>query len=353
MSVALFLLCAGFCWQEARGSDGEAIAWRDDYGQALEEARAANRLLWVQFTGPWCPHCVRMERETFPHRAIVERARESFVPLSLRADVHQQLVQSFNLATLPATVIIAPNRDIIAVQQGYLGPDDLDAFLRDALARRPRSGAAVTSSSDSDGHAAGGQGNATEGSNETLALAGFCTVSPVCDRKLVAGKARYTVHHEGPAYRFASLEMSARFRKEPERYVPANDGCCAVTRLQQGVKKPGEPKWGVVRRAPVPLRDRSRPPGIPGESRTVCHGRRRRIRLLRPLHPRVRNPGPRRPAPRGREKRLAVLVSRYHASRRVPGGVELRRTVPRETLAAKAAQVERPLASWPSRLASS
>ncbi len=47
--------------------------------RAMEDARAANRLLWIQFTGPWCPNCTRMERDSFPHPAIVEHSQRSYV----------------------------------------------------------------------------------------------------------------------------------------------------------------------------------------------------------------------------------------------------------------------------------
>jgi YHS domain-containing protein len=245
-SIALAALCAGFAWQPVHATDPEAIAWRDDYGKALEEARTAHRLLWIYFTGPWCPNCARMERDSFPHPAIVQHARQSFIPLALRSDLNPQLVERFNVTAVPTTIIVAPNRDIFAAIQGYLGPDELDAFLRDALARHALSSARDRSASNAEKGAAGAQRHTAEASDDALALAGFCVVSLVCDRKLVVGKAPYTVRHEGRTYRFASLEMSERFRKEPERYVPANDGCCPVTRVQQGIARPGDPKWGVL-----------------------------------------------------------------------------------------------------------
>ena len=92
-----------------------------------KHARTGNRLLWIQFTGPWCPNCTRMERDSFPHPAIVEHSQRSFLPLKLRSDLNEQLVAAFNLTAIPATIIVAPNRDVIGFHQGYLGPDDLDA----------------------------------------------------------------------------------------------------------------------------------------------------------------------------------------------------------------------------------
>ncbi len=62
VTIGVAFIFAGLIDRSARGIEPESISWRDDYGNALEEARAANRLLWIQFTGPWCPNCTRMER---------------------------------------------------------------------------------------------------------------------------------------------------------------------------------------------------------------------------------------------------------------------------------------------------
>jgi YHS domain-containing protein len=246
VSLLVALGCAGLCEPQVPGSEPEPIAWRDDYGSALEEARAAKRLLWVQFTGPWCPNCTRMERDSFPHPAIIEHARASFVPVKLRSDVHEALALHFNLSGLPATIIVAPNRDIIAVQQGYLGPDEFDAFLRDSLARRPDK-PATTGPADTAVKPPKRDKRA-QNHQERLALAGYCVVSLVNERKLVEGKSDYSVRHEGRVYRFASLELVDRFKKSPERYVPANDGACPVEEIDRAHEHPGDPRWGILYR---------------------------------------------------------------------------------------------------------
>ena len=72
---------------------------------------------------PWCPNCTRMEQDSFSHPAIRGHARQSFVPVKLRADANEELALHFELSGLPATVIVAPSREVLAVRQGYLGPE--------------------------------------------------------------------------------------------------------------------------------------------------------------------------------------------------------------------------------------
>jgi YHS domain-containing protein/thiol-disulfide isomerase/thioredoxin len=254
LSVAAGAFCAAMIVAStpARATEPVPIAWRDDYGGALQEARDTNRLVWIQFTGPWCPNCLRMERDSFPDGDVIEHAQRSFVPLKLRSDVHERLALDFNLSGLPATVLVAPTREIVAVRQGYLGPDELEQVLREAVTNWRARDAAPRTGETAAGRAkpeAADRANADSRrpKEETkLALSGYCPVSLVSDRKLVAGQTEYTVRHEGTAYRFASAVLSERFRQEPERYIPANGGDCPVTELDRGIARPGDPRWGVL-----------------------------------------------------------------------------------------------------------
>ena len=258
-SIAVVASCAPMFASTARATEPLPITWRDDYGGALEEARASNRLLWIQFTGPWCPNCVRMERDSFPDADVIDQAQRSFVPLKLRSDIHEGLALGFNLTGLPATVLVAPTREIISVRQGYLGPDELELVLSQGVAAwrgretvaaadkaKAEASAAVAEKAKDEATARGGTATNRPKEETKLALAGYCPVSLVADRKLVAGRAEHTVHHEGKAYRFASAAMTDLFRKDPERYIPANGGDCPVAELERGAAKSGNPRWGVL-----------------------------------------------------------------------------------------------------------
>lgn len=244
---ALIWLCAAVPGPCAGGSEPDSIRWRDDYAAAVDEAKTAGRLVWIQFTGPWCPNCTRMERDSFAAPPIVQHAAETFVPLKLRSDVHEQLAHHFNLSALPASIVIAPTLEIVAVQQGYLGPAELDAFLNDAVARSGLARAKPATNIPGTARAIRRKPDEPKPKPEpNLALLGFCPVSLVRDRKLVRGEAEITVKREGQAYRFAAPALADEFRKSPDRFIPRNDGACPVSQVDGGKKVAGHPKWGVI-----------------------------------------------------------------------------------------------------------
>jgi YHS domain-containing protein len=250
LSAVSFIIAAlGLAFHDApaRSDEPASIAWREDYGSALDLARTGNRLLWIQFTGPWCPNCTRMERDSFPHPAIVEHSERSFLPVKLRSDLNEQLAAAFNLTAIPATIIVAPNRDVIGFHQGYLGPEELNALLSDCLARSalaPGPEAKEREAKPQSGNS-GAKDKGPEAEPE-LALSGYCTVSLVQDRKLIKGQADHSIVHEGRVYRFATFEASVRFRQAPAQFLPWNHGACPVTHVDDGLSKPGEARWGAL-----------------------------------------------------------------------------------------------------------
>src|SRR5258705_256079 len=85
----------------ARGASARAIDWRPDLRGAVAEPEAIIRLLWLQFTGPWCHFCQLMDRESFVHPRIISQSRDHFVPVKLQSDEHEALASRFGISGLP------------------------------------------------------------------------------------------------------------------------------------------------------------------------------------------------------------------------------------------------------------
>ena len=240
---ALVALAASTLLAPARAEDPDAapdaIAWREDYSAALEEARAGGHPLWLQFTGPWCPNCLRMERDSFTQPAVRERAEAEFVPVKLRSEVNEELALSLGLSGLPASVIVDPSRRVLAAHEGYLGPDELSGFLDGAVA-------AMTAEREREAPA-----NQTEQAakatkdGDPIALSGYCPVSLASANRLVAGRDKFALTHEGRLYKFADEAALDEFQRDPDRYLPVNNGDCPVRRVDQGEAVAGDPRWGV------------------------------------------------------------------------------------------------------------
>lgn len=245
------------------GPAPESISWRSEYNAAYFEAKEADRLIWIQFTGPWCPNCRRMEHDSFPQARIVADAKASFIPVKLRSDENEELALQFNLTALPATVIIDPsNRSIVSLQQGYLGPEELHSLFVDAVARsdkamtleksklvqaQKKSTVKLANQRDASKNESKLESkNASKGI--TPAFSGYCIVSLVSTHKLVRGNAAFALEHDGKTYQFANETSRELFRKSPEKFLPTNEGLCPVAGLDREKVIAGDPRFGILYR---------------------------------------------------------------------------------------------------------
>lgn len=176
-----------------------------------------------------------MDRDTFHNTKIIEQSRDNFIPIKLRSDVHEQLALNLGLAALPATVIVRPSGDVILSMEGYADPDELDGFLRQSLTRDGR----ITRAD-----------RLAQASKivEPIALAGYCPVSLVAEKKLETGKEPVSLSHGGRTYRFADEEKRAEFIRTPERFVPRHAGLDVVSQVDQAKFKAGDPRFGMIYR---------------------------------------------------------------------------------------------------------
>jgi thioredoxin-related protein/YHS domain-containing protein len=218
--------------------DARKINWREDLGQAQAEARSRDLLLWIQFTGPWCINCRRMDRATFVHPPVVTESRERFVPVKLRSDEHELLALSLGLSSLPSTVIVRPNGEVVDRFEGYIEPERFEATLTALLRREGRSAEQVA--------ARAAEKKKLAARDSEIALAGYCPVSLLRERKLVQGRPELTVEHDGRVFRFADEATLGAFRRKPDAFAPANDGRCPVSQVDRGDFHTGDPRWGVV-----------------------------------------------------------------------------------------------------------
>lgn len=218
LAIALLTAAPTF----ALGGDGRSVPWRTELAAAQAEARARNVPIWLQFTGPWCVYCRKMDLFTFSDAAIASRAKARFIPVKLRSDAYEELVAQFGITGLPATVILSPSgRTILARTDGYSDASQFAATLDNAWA------------------------NAL-GDADILAMNGFCPVKLVEGKGRVEGDARLAVFHDGHAYRFADRSARDAFLKDPEKYLPSDGGKCVVTRKDTQKAATGDPKFGAT-----------------------------------------------------------------------------------------------------------
>jgi thiol:disulfide interchange protein len=126
----------------SNGSAGETLPFLRDYQAALAQAKAENKLVFVDFTGYTCTNCRQVEEGIFPQQEVlhelnkmvrVQLYTDNGTPENERnKDLEQKLT---GVVTLPVYVIVSPEGQALHVQQGSnFNAAQFAAFLRDGRA---------------------------------------------------------------------------------------------------------------------------------------------------------------------------------------------------------------------------
>ncbi len=109
----------------SNGSASEGVTFLHDYAQALAQAKAQNRPLFVNFTGYTCTNCRQMEQTIFP-RPEVRKELDNYIRVELYTDNgtpenerNKDLEQKLTgVVTLPVYVVVSPDGQPLRVSQG-------------------------------------------------------------------------------------------------------------------------------------------------------------------------------------------------------------------------------------------
>jgi thiol:disulfide interchange protein len=111
---------------EAPTSD---IAWRTDFDRALAEARSANKRVLVDFSADWCPPCVAMKHDVWPHPEVAGAVRAGFVPVLVDADRDTVLSARYEVSSIPTLLLLDADGRVVKRNDGYLPRAGLLRFL--------------------------------------------------------------------------------------------------------------------------------------------------------------------------------------------------------------------------------
>ncbi len=205
-------------------ANGQTIAWRTSYEEGLREAEASQKPVWLQFTGPWCLFCRRMDRETFSRPEVAALSRHGFIPVKIRADEREDLTQRFEVSSLPTTIVMASNGRVLLRHEGYSDASEFQAIM-----------GAFVPKQDS-------------GRGDAVALAGYDPVRLVEQGDLAAGSPAFAIVYDGRSYRFSDAAERDAFLKNPDRFLPCGRGNCLVSLVENKAEVAGDPRFGVFYR---------------------------------------------------------------------------------------------------------
>lgn len=101
----------------------------DTYKEAIKKAKEDNKTVFAFFDASWCSACRRMEAETLSD-AKVKEAMKDHIFVIVNIDRNRDLVRKYNLAAIPAYMILDKNEKQLKSDKGFKDPDEFVKWLQ-------------------------------------------------------------------------------------------------------------------------------------------------------------------------------------------------------------------------------
>ncbi len=106
------------------------IQWRDDLRTASRHVQQVRQPMLVSVTADWCSYCQRMKAETFTDPLVVRDLATGWVAVRVDADANRDLIRQLGVQSLPTTLVVSPDLQVLERMQGFRSAQQLSQSLR-------------------------------------------------------------------------------------------------------------------------------------------------------------------------------------------------------------------------------
>ncbi len=106
-------------------SKTEELNWEKDIHAARSVAVREGKPMLLVFGAEWCTFCKKMEKSTLANPQMVKYINSTFVPVHIDVDKDPRVAKILEVESLPCTIILSPQADLLGRIDGYENPADL------------------------------------------------------------------------------------------------------------------------------------------------------------------------------------------------------------------------------------
>jgi thiol:disulfide interchange protein len=138
--AAFFLVCSfdvkGQGVQKVKNKpSSEIIFIENSWNEALKQAAAQNKYIFVDAYATWCGPCKLLKATTFKNNRVAEFYNSNFINVALDMEKGQgpELAALWGLQAYPTLIVFTPKGKPVYGTVGFIKPDDLIKFGVQAL----------------------------------------------------------------------------------------------------------------------------------------------------------------------------------------------------------------------------
>lgn len=131
------LVVLGICGSAALASGPKnGLSWQPDIFAAHQQSVQSGKPMLLVFGADWCVFCKKLERTTLAEPEMVQYINGNFVPVHIDVDKEKKVASILDVKSLPCTIVLSPNADILGRIEGFEKAPSLYRKLASAKQRQ-------------------------------------------------------------------------------------------------------------------------------------------------------------------------------------------------------------------------
>jgi len=111
----------------------KGVHWHHDLRAAQRASLATGRPMLIVVGGPKCYYCKKLETDVFANPTVARYINSSFIPVHLDYYKNAREAQILEVKSLPTTVILSPEADLLGSIEGYVNVRQYATILHQAV----------------------------------------------------------------------------------------------------------------------------------------------------------------------------------------------------------------------------
>lgn len=100
----------------------EAITWQKSLKDAHQLAVQQNKPIMIVFGAEWCGPCKQLKKTTLNNPQLAKYINGTFVSVHLDVEAEEQVAKILDVKSIPCTIILSPEADLLGRFEGYMEP---------------------------------------------------------------------------------------------------------------------------------------------------------------------------------------------------------------------------------------
>lgn len=110
---------------KSEGAEAGIVFHEGSWEEALQFAKAENKLIFLDVYATWCGPCKRLKANTFPNASVGEFYNANFINVALDGERGEglELARKYNVRSYPSLLFIDANGEVVGRTAGFHNPE--------------------------------------------------------------------------------------------------------------------------------------------------------------------------------------------------------------------------------------